>query len=241
MKTIKKSLLLLFILSLLVSASACQGKEPANQENENQNAATVTEDSTVNKENENQTEADNQETVVHFDASSSFTVEETAEGIKYTFKVLPKSEENIQALLEYLPLTDRHNTAALFIVSLVQYIENSEAGLAMIDTLKGPQPLSDADKSFIQERLSDKLYLPKAYFEGAVPENNYVPDEPWVLIIYDDPVAAPEGYSYVNVRTSGAENPRRICMRIKDDNHYLWEYNGILLSIKLPAEEDPWL
>ena len=29
-------------------------------------------------------------------------------------------------------------------------------------------------------------------------------------------------------------------MRVKDGQNYLWEYNGALLSIKLPASEDPW-
>jgi hypothetical protein len=129
---------------------------------------------------------------------------------------------------------------AFFIASLVRYVEYTDEGLAMIDVLKGPQKLSDTDKAFIKDRFSDKQYLPKAYFEGALPANNYTPDSPWTLIIYDDPVAPPEGYTYVNVKTSGADAPRRICLRLKGEENWLWEYNAVLLSVRLPAEEDPW-
>ena len=92
----------------------------------------------------------------------------------------------------------------------------------------------------MRDRLGDKLYLPRAYFSGAAPENNYTPSEPWTLVIYKDPVAAPEEYAYLMAETAGADSRRRIQFRIKDGIHYLWEYPGILSGIRLPAEEDPW-
>ncbi|MBR5306511.1 MAG: hypothetical protein IKU47_06290 [Oscillospiraceae bacterium] len=235
MKLNKKLLLLVAVMALAFAVSACGGSEPpAPQppESQTEHQQTVPEDKTETEQN---TEA-----AVLFN-TDLVSKEETADGVKYVFNALPQNADDINALLEVYPQSDKHNTAALFMASLVRYIENTDDGLAMIDALKGPQPLSDSDKAFIKERFSDKKYLPKAYFEGAVPENNYEPENPWTIIIYDDPVEAPEGYSYVNVKTSGADNPRRICMRIKDDNHYLWEYNGVFLSIRLPAEEDPWL
>ena len=245
MKLNKKILLLVTVLALAFAVSACGGSEPpAPQppESQTEQQQTVPEDKTETEQN---TESE-QETEQKTEAAVLFntdlvTKEETADGVKYVFSALPQNAEDINALLEVYPQNDKHNTVALFMVSLVRYIENTDDGLAMIDALKGPQLLSDGDKAFIKERFSDKKYLPKAYFEGAEPENNYEPENPWTIIIYDDPVEAPEGYSYVNVKTSGADNPRRICLRIKDDNHYLWEYNGVFLSIRLPAEEDPWL
>ena len=245
MKLNKKILLLVTVLALVFAVSACGGSEPpAPQpaESQTEQQQTVPEDKTETEQN---TES-KQETEQKTEAAVLFntdlvTKEETADGVKYVFSALPQNADDINALLEVYPQSDKHNTAALFMASLVRYIENTDDGLAMIDVLKGPQLLSDGDKAFIKERFSDKKYLPKAYFEGAVPENNYEPENPWTLIIYDDSVEAPDGYSYVNVKTSGADNPRRICMRIKDDNHYLWEYNGVFLSIRLPAEEDPWL
>ena len=175
-----------------------------------------------------------------FDAAEAVAVENIDGGIKVTFHQLPRTEKDMEALLELYPRSDARNVSAFFLASLVRYVDSPNDAFAMIDVLRGPQPMSDADKSFMKERLSDKLYLPRAYFEGAVPKNEYQPDEPWVLIVYDDPVPPPEGYSYTQVKTSGADNSRRIVTRLKDDLNYLWEYNGALLSIRLPASEDPW-
>ena len=166
---------------------------------------------------------------------------ENAGAVKFTFTSMPANADEIRELLTSYPQTDKFHTAALFMTALVRYVESPEDGLAMIDALKGPQLLSTMDKSFIKDRFSDKKYLPRAYFEGAKPENNYQPTEPWTLVLYEDPVAPPAGYSYVHVKTSGADSPRRIVMRAKGDQQFLWEYNGVLMSIRLPAEADPWL
>ena len=162
-------------------------------------------------------------------------------GVKFVFSRFPENSADIKALLEVYPQSDKYNTAALFLSCLVRYVENADDGTSMIDALKGPQLLSTMDKMFLKDRFSDKKYLPRVYFEGAVPGNNYTPESPWTLIVYDDPVAPPEGYSYVHVKTSGADTPRRIVMRRKGDDHFLWEYNGVLMSVRLPAEADPWL
>jgi len=161
--------------------------------------------------------------------------------VKFVFHMLPADSADIQTILEVYPQTDKYNTAALFLVSLVRYVVNEEDGLEMIDALKGPQPLSTMEKMFLKDRFSDKKYLPRVYFEGAEPKNNYLPAIPWTLTVYEDPVAPPQGYSYVNVKAPGEETPRRIVMRKKGDEHILWEYNGVLLSVHLPQEEDPWL
>ena len=167
--------------------------------------------------------------------------ESTGSGIKFAFSSMPENAGSLASLLEYYPLTDKFNTAAFFMAALVRYVENPDDGLAMIDVLKGPQQLSTPAKLFIKERFMDKKYLAKSYFEGSAPTNNYEPGKPMTVVIYDDPVAPPDGYSYVSVKSSGADNPRRLVMRIKDGHHYIWEYNGLLLGIRLPAQEDPWL
>ena len=235
----KKLLALLLCFAMMISLVACGGTEADGDENTDnppQSQQTVQDDS---KQPETTSEPD---PVVenNFDAAAAVTVEQLDNGVKYTFNSLPQTADDIEALISVYPVTDRHNTVAFFMASLVRYIEDTQEGLAMIDVVKGPQKLSDTDKAFIKERFSDKQYLPKAYFEGAQPTNNYEPDSPWTLIVYDDPVEAPEGYTYVNVKTSGADNPRRICMRLKDEENWLWEYNGVLMSIRQPASEDPW-
>jgi len=239
LKKTKRLLSLILAFAMMFALAACGGTEAGDGESDSnppQSQQTVQDDS---KLPETTPEPD---PVVEnsFDAVSAVTVEQLDGAVKYIFNTLPQSAEDIKALIAVYPVTDRHNTVAFFVASLVRYIEDTQEGLAMIDVLKGPQKLSDTDKAFIKERFSDKQYLPKAYFEGAQPANNYEPDSPWTLIVYDDPVEAPEGYTYVNVKTSGADNPRRICMRLKGEENWLWEYNGVLMSIRQPASEDPW-
>ena len=93
----------------------------------------------------------------------------------------------------------------------------------------------------MKDRLREKSYLPGAYFAGATPENDYAPDTPWTLLVYDDPMNAEEGYLYIQVETTGADSRRRITLREKDGRYYLWEYSNVLTGIRLPASQDPWL
>lgn len=167
--------------------------------------------------------------------------ERIGNGIKYIFSAMPENAGSLVSLLEECPQTDKFNTAALFMTSLVRYVESPDDGLAMIDVLKGPQLLTTPAKMFIKERFMDKKYLAKSYFEGSAPTNNYEPGKPMTVVIYDDPVAPPDGYSYVSVKSSGADNPRRLVMRIKDGYHYIWQYDSLLMGIRLPEQEDPWL
>lgn len=184
--------------------------------------------------------AETAETQETFDAGQAVSIEEIEGGIQVTFQQLPQTASDMQAIVNLYSQADARNVCAFFHAALVRYPESAEDCFAMMDVLRGPQPLSDTDKAFIKERLSDKLYLPRAYFEGAVPKNEYQPEDPWTIIIYDDPVEPPEGYAYTMVKTSGADSNRRIVMRVKDEQNYLWEYNAALLSIRQPASEDPW-
>ena len=51
---------------------------------------------------------------------------------------------------------------------------------------------------------------------------------------------AEEGYRYIQVATTGADSRRRITLREKDGQYYLWEYSNVLTGIRLPASLDPW-
>ena len=176
-----------------------------------------------------------------YDASEAVTVESVDGGIKVTFEQMPQTARDLQALLEVYPQTDARNAGAFFIASLVRYVDSADDdGLAMIDLLRGPRPMNDMDKDFLKDRLREKSYLPGAYFEGATPENDYTPDTPWTLLVYDDPMNAEEGYLYIQVETTGADSRRRITLREKDGRYYLWEYSNVLTGIRLPASQDPW-
>ena len=176
-----------------------------------------------------------------YDASEAVTVESVDGGIKVTFEQMPQTARDLQALLEAYPQTDARNAGAFFIASLVRYLDSTDDGHEMIDLLRGPRPMNDMDKDFLKDRLREKSYLPGAYFEGATPENDYTPDTPWTLLVYDDPMNAEEGYLYIQVATTGADSRRRITLREKDGRYYLWEYSNVLTGIRLPASQDPWL
>ena len=184
---------------------------------------------------------DSGERAEKYDAEKAVKVESVDGGIKVVFEELPQTAEDLEALLALYPQSDARNTGAFFIASLVRYVDSTEDGLAMIDLLRGPRPMNDMDKNFIRDRLRDKAYLPGAYFQGAAPENNYTPDTPWTLMVYDDLMEAEEGYIYIQVSTTGADSRRRITLREKDGQYYLWEYSNVLTGIRLPASEDPWL
>lgn len=176
-----------------------------------------------------------------YNAEKAIKVEPVNGGIKVIFEQLPQTAEDLEALLALYPQSDARNTGAFFIASLVRYVDSSDDGLAMIDVLRGPRPMNDMDKNFLKDRLRDKTYLPGAYFEGATPENDYTPDTPWILMVYDDSMDAEEGYRYIQVATTGADSSRRITLREKDGQYYLWEYSNVLTGIRIPASQDPWL
>ena len=246
----KKMIAVMMAMLLLLSACAQNGetakteesKAPLTQET-SQTQANVPENKPAEKPSVPETPAnsENKAESSSFDAEAALTIEEQADSVKYIFHTLPQNAEELQALIEKHDLSNGKNTAAYLMVSLVRYIESEGDGHAMIDILRGPRPMSDTDKSFLKERFSDKKYLPMSYFQGAKAENNYMPEEPWSIVIYDDPVSAEDGYYYVHTESSGAENRRRVVLRVKDGQHYLWEYNGVMLSIQQPASEDPWL
>lgn len=176
-----------------------------------------------------------------FDAEQAVAIESVDGGIQATFQQLPQTAGDLQALLALYPQSDARHTGAFFLAALVRYVDSPEDGLEMIDILRGPRPMNDMDKNFIKDRLREKTYLPGAYFQGAAPENDYTPDVPWTLTVYDDPMEAEEGYLYIQVATTGADSRRRITLREKDGQYYLWEYSNVLTGIRLPASQDPWL
>ena len=157
------------------------------------------------------------------------------------FESIPLTLEAFSALPGQ-DLKKAENTCALFLLALHLYTKNKDEGIAALNRLCGPRPLSPMGIQFIRDRLMDKAYLPLAYFDGAAPQNNYVPTLPYTLRLYPDPRPqdAEDGYMRLYLKTAGADSPRSITLRCKDDAWFLWEYAGILMSIRLPAAEDPW-
>ena len=160
----------------------------------------------------------------------------------YTFDKLPSTVEEFKTC-QYLDLKDAHNTFAMFIVALEIFVQDEEAGKECINILRGPVPLSPMDVSFLRERLSDKKYLPMVYLNGATPSNNYTPSAPLTIVTKDDPApqyAGGDNFRRVFVKQEGFDNPRYATFRSKGNDWFIYEYSGILMSVKTPAKEDPW-
>lgn len=161
--------------------------------------------------------------------------------MKITIQSVPTTFEEFSALPQN-DLSKPENTCALFLIALELYIKDKEAGIAAVNVLRGPRPLNNYDMQFLRDRLRDKAYLPLAYFEGAVPENNYTPTAPLTVDVFPDSRAQDieEGYIRMFLKTAGADSPRPIKLRQKDGLWYLWEYSSILSGIRIPRKEDPW-
>ena len=97
------------------------------------------------------------------------------------------------------------------------------------------------DKSFIKDRFRDSDYVPRSYFKGATPQNDYQPSQPYTVKVAENPYSYQnQNYAKLFVFSGGADNPRELVMRLaKDGKWYLWE-QFILVGIRQPESSDPW-
>ena len=160
--------------------------------------------------------------------------------MKVTLDTLPASLADFKTL----PLQTPEAVCAGFLCALKLYLTDKDAGVAAMDILRGPRPMTPYDAQFLRDRLRGKEYLPLAYFEGATPENGYTPARPYVLDVLPDP--RPQdiepGYLRVFLKTAGADSPRPVKLRQKPSTGewFLWEYSSPLSGIRIPAAQDPW-
>ena len=124
------------------------------------------------------------------------------------------------------------------------YTKSPNDGVAAMDLLRGPRPMTPYDSQFLRDRLRGKEYLPLAYFDGATPQNGYRPTAPYTLTVLPDqrPQDVEEGYLRVFLQTAGADAPRPVKLRQKPSTGewFLWEYSSPLSGIRIPASQDPW-
>ena len=121
-------------------------------------------------------------------------------------------------------------------------MHDCDAGVEAINLLKGPKPLSPFDINFLRDRVMDKPYLPLVYFEGATPDNDYQPDMPLTLRLFEDqrPQDVEAGYLRLYLHTAGADSKRAIQLRQKDDQWFIWDYPGIVMDVRKPKKESDW-
>lgn len=158
----------------------------------------------------------------------------------FRFETLPTTVAQLQALPE-AALNTPYQAAALTICALCAYADDREAGTAMLNALKGPQPLTMQEKSFLNDRFMDgKRYIPFSYFQGATPENDYTPAQPYTVQVFSNPHSfEQEGYALLWVSSGGADSPREVKLRRKGEQWFLWEQR-LLSGIRMPKSQDPW-
>ncbi|MGI6072980.1 MAG: DUF6935 domain-containing protein [Lachnospiraceae bacterium] len=161
----------------------------------------------------------------------------------FSFKTLPADCEELTKWPGF-DLGDPYCVAAMAVAALCIYPSDRNAAVEMLNHLKGPEKLSESQKQFIRDRFMDgKDYVPRSYFAGAVPGNDYQPDLPYTISVSDNPYSDEnEGYKKLFVTSGGADSPRAIVLRCKPSTGewFLWEFSGILSGIRIPESSDPW-
>ena len=159
---------------------------------------------------------------------------------KIVFSSLPSTFEEF-ASLPQAALSTPFETAAMTVLAFCYYPQNKDLALQMVNFLRGPRPLSGGDISFIADRFRDSDYVPRSYFEGSTPANDYTPAEPYTIIVSESPYSYQnEGYATLYITSGGADSPRSVQMRkAKDGKWYLWE-QFILVGIRQPESANPW-
>lgn len=163
--------------------------------------------------------------------------------MQITIAKSPGTLAEFEALASGLRQTPQ-GVCALFLCAVALFDQNRDDGIRAMDQLRGPRPMTPYDTQFLRDRLRGKAYLPRAYFEGATPQNGYTPGVPWVLEVLEDPRPqdVESGYLRFYLRTAGADSPRPIKLRQKPSTGewFLWEYSSILSGIRIPVQADPW-
>ena len=160
--------------------------------------------------------------------------------VEIVFPNLPDDLAGFKALPQ-AALSNPFDTAAMTVLALCFYPQDKDASLAMLDYLRGPRPLSGMDKSFIADRFRDADYVPRSYFNGATPQNDYLPSQPYTIKASENPYSYEvENYAKIFLTSGGADSPRYVQLRkAKDGKWYLWE-QFILVGIRQPESTNPW-
>lgn len=174
------------------------------------------------------------------DANTPQPTQGSNRSVNVVFPTLPDTLEQFKALPQ-AALSNPFDTAALTVLAFCFYPQDKETSLAMVDYLKGPKPLSGYDKSFIADRFRDSDYVPRSYFNGATPQNDYLPSQPYTVTVFENPYSYQNaGYAKLFIRSGGADSPREVLLRlVKDGKWYLWE-QFILVGIRAPESSNPW-
>lgn len=160
----------------------------------------------------------------------------------FTFNSVPHSVEELKALPE-CDLSTPFKTCALAVLVCLNYANDKQATIDMLDVLRGPAPSTPFEIQFLKDRLAGNDYVPRSFFKGATPDNNYTYDEPLTITVEDNPYSYPEeNWATLYLQSGGADSKRPVKFRLKPSTEqwFLSDQLGVFASIRIPKEADPW-
>lgn len=158
----------------------------------------------------------------------------------FTFASLPQNVEELKTMPE-ADFSSPFATAALVVAALCRYETSPKDCIAMLDYLRQPRPMSVYEQQFLRDRLGGKAYVPRSYFAGTSPQNDYTPSLPYQITVSAGQNAFKyEGYATLTIVSSGADTPRQIQMRAKGGTVWYWWEHHLLPDIRTPVSMDPW-
>ena len=148
-----------------------------------------------------------------------------------------------QSAAEVHPCDNPYDVAAFAVAAFIRYTENPAEGEAMLNVLKGPEPLNAFGKQFLRDRLRGKEYVARSYILGTSPENKYTLQAPYQVVVFRNPYSfKEENIARLLLSSSGADSQRPIVLRRKPSTGqwFLWTYEGILADIRQPQGASAW-
>ena len=160
----------------------------------------------------------------------------------YSFEALPQTVDELKALPE-AALTDVYAVAALSLLALTRFEADRDASIAMLNFLKGPDPMTPMAIQQISDRFMDgKFYKVNSFFEGATPANNYTPSQPYKVKVSSTPYSFDtENWAVLYLHSGGSDSPRPVKLRKKPSTGQWFlveiQYLG---DIRTPPTADKW-
>ena len=160
----------------------------------------------------------------------------------YSFEALPQTVDELKALSE-AALTDVYAVAALSLLALTRFEADRDASIAMLNFLKGPDPMTPMAIQQISDRFMDgKFYKVNSFFEGATPANNYTPSQPYKVKVSSTPYSFDtENWAVLYLHSGGSDSPRPVKLRKKPSTGQWFlveiQYLG---DIRTPPTADKW-
>ena len=165
---------------------------------------------------------------------------ESQDAVTVVFSRLPENAQDLQNV----DFSNEFQVAASIAAVLCYYETDPDKCFEMMNVLKGPEDISEFDKSFIKEQFSQYPYVARSYIIGSNPDNDYSYESVMINIAEGPYSRTEDGYVELWLQSGGADSPRSVKLRKKESTNewFLFSdtYKGLLAGIRQPAGSDPW-